>query len=155
MKLRDLYPYWEDAHGEFLETLARVSLTQWDARPAAGGVSIQQIGVDVLHQERFWAAHLIAGYEWASPRLRDYTTPAMLSDALRAQREVTEHIVEPLTPAGLRAVRAVPADPQTNRPETNVPIAGLLWHVLEQELRAWGQVTLRLSDARAAAEEHP
>ena len=61
-------------------------------------------------------------------------------------REVTPRVLEPFSSEGLRAVRTVPADPQTNRPETNMPIGRIFWHVLELELTAWGQIMLRLDD---------
>ena len=66
-------------------------------------------------------------------------------------REITTRVMEPFSPPGLRAVRAVPADPAQNRPETNMPVSRLLWQVVEQELPAWGQVMQRLDDFKKAS----
>lgn len=102
-----------------------------------------------LRAERFWVGHLVSGFPEYRPLPDDFPDGPSLAEALRATREVTRRVLEPLGPDGLRAVRTVPSDPQTNRHETNMPISGLFWQVLELELICRGRVLQRLEDEKA------
>ena len=148
MKLDELYPYWGDAHDELLDAVALLTEGQIDARPHPGAKNIRDILLDLVTVERFWITHLVAGNAYERPAADRCRDAASLVEALTAARQVTARVLEPFSREGIRAVRHVPADPQSNRPETNMPIASLVWHVLEREVFAWGQVRLRLDDAR-------
>ncbi len=146
MKLDEIAPYWRGAHEELLETVAMLTPDQLDARPRAGTASVRDILLGLAAAERFWVSHLVAGNAYERPRADQYPDAAALVELLAAARQVTMRVLEPFSREGLRAVRHVPADPQTNRPETNMPVAWLFQHVLEREIFAWGQVRLRLDD---------
>lgn len=148
MKLRDLYPYWLEAHQELLDMAAYLTETQLDARSPDGARSIRDLLVDFLYAERYGIAHLVGGNDYERPRRDRYTNAASLVEALVAARQVTERVLEPFSREGLRAVRHVSADQETNQPETNMPIAWLIWRLLEQEIAVLGQVRLRLDDQR-------
>lgn len=148
MRLAELYPYWKDAHEDLLDALEPLSGDDLDARPREGAPSIREIALAFLHDERYWVSYLVAGNAYERPRADLLPDGRALVEALTAARQVTELVLAPFTPEGLRAVRRVPADPSANRPETNLPVALLFWHVLERELFAWGQVALRLEDRR-------
>lgn len=146
MTLDEFSPYWRGAHDALLETVAFLTDDQLDARPKPGAASIRDILLDLVSTERFWVSHLAAGNAYERPHAGRYPNAASLVELLTAARQVTTRALEPFSPEGLRAVRHVPADPQANRPETNMPLAWLFWHVLEREIFAWGQVRLRLDD---------
>ena len=146
MKLDELYPYWQDTHDELLETVAYLTEDQIDARPQSGTKNIRDILLDLGTTERLWISHLVAGSAYERPQAALYSDASALIELLTATRQVTARVLEPFSREGLRAVRHVPADPQANRPETNMPVASLFWHVLEREIVAWGQVRLRLDD---------
>jgi uncharacterized damage-inducible protein DinB len=148
VKLDELYPYWQDAHDELLEAVSLLTDDQLGDKPQANTVSIRDILLDLVATERYWVTHLVAGNTYERPRADHHSDAASLVELLTATRQVTMRVLEPFSREGLRAVRHVPNDPQTNRPETNMPVAWLFWHVLEREIFAWGQVQLRLSDAR-------
>lgn len=147
MRLGELYPYWNDAHEELLEVLGALGSEQLEARPRDGAPSIRDMTLDFLHHERYWVSHLVGGNAYEKPRPDGYPNGRALVEALAAARQVTALVLEPFSREGLRAVRHVPADPADNRPETNMPVGWLFWHVLEREIYTWGQVALRLGDS--------
>ena len=149
MKLDELYPYWEAAHDDLIETVALLTEWQLDTEPGPGGRSLRQIILEFVRAERFWVGHLVAGYAEYRPRPGDFPTGKALAEALTAARAVTQRVLDPLGPEGLRAVRTVPSDPATNRHETNTPIGWMLWHVLELELICRGQIMQRIEDEKA------
>ena len=149
MKLDDLYPHWDDAHQELVDTVALLRDWQVDTEPGPGGRSLRQIILDFVRAERFWAGHLAAGFAEYRPRAEEFPDGRALAEALKAARAVTRRALEPLGSDGLQAVRTVPSDPATNRHETNTPIGWLFWHVLELELICRGQIMQRLEDEKA------
>jgi hypothetical protein len=146
MRIEDLYPYWNEVHEELIERVGCLTADQLDIRPHDGARSIRDIVLEFVFLERFFGAHLVAGCHYEKPRPAAYPDGIALVDLMTATREVTTRVLEPLTPAGLRAVRMVPTDTKENRPETNMPIAWLLWHVVEREIACLAQVSLRLAD---------
>jgi len=148
VKLSDLYPYWPDAHEELLDAIGHLNEAQLDAKPSDRARAIRDLVVDFLYAERYGIAHLVGQNDYEHPRRDRYPNGALLVDALIATRQVTERVLEPLSREGLRAVRHVPADSDANQPETNMPIAWLIWRLLEQEIAVLGQVRLRLEDQR-------
>lgn len=147
MRLDELYPYWKDAHEEFLEILGPLSSAQIEARPRDGAPNIRDLALDFLYHERYWVSHLVAGNAYEKPRPDLYPDGWALVEGLTAARQVTALVLEPFSREGLRAVRRVPADPGDNRPETNMPVGWLFWHVWEREIFTWGQIALRLADS--------
>lgn len=149
MTLDELYPYWDDSHQEFVETVTGLSEWQLESVPGPGGRSLHQILLDFIRAERYWVGHLVSGYPEYRPQAEDFPDGPALAEALRATRAVSALALDPLGPDGLRAVRTVPGDPATNRYETNRPIGWLFWQVLELELLCRGQVAQRLQDEKA------
>lgn len=149
MKWEELYPWWDDAHQELVETVELLKEWQIDVEPGPGGRSLREILVDFVRAERFWIGHLVAGYAEYRPQPDHFPDARSLAEALRAARQVSRRVLEPLGPEGLRAVRTLPADPAANRLETNMPIGWLFWHVLELELVCRGRVMQRLEDEKA------
>ncbi len=137
-------------HDEMLERLRVLDTERLDFKPYSGTPSIRQIAVAQLALERQWIAGLAAGFDTEPARLGQYPDGETLAEGLAAQRVVTHRALEPLTSAGLRAVRLVPADQGSGRAEANMPIAWIVWHVLERERMAWGQILLRLDEHKAA-----
>lgn len=148
MRLEEIYPYWDHVHQRLLETLEYVTDAQLEYRPHPMADSIRDIVLGFLKVERYWVGALIAGYDEYRPIEREHRTTGALLEALTVTREITRRVLEPYSPEGLRAVRNVPGDPAENRPETNMPVSRLLWHVVESELTAWGQVQQRLADSK-------
>ena len=149
MKWEELYPWWDDAHQELVETVELLKEWQLEAEPGPSGRSLRQILLEFVRAERYWIGHLVAGHAEYRPQLDDFPDARSLAEALRAARQVSVRVLEPLGPDGLRAVRTVPAEPSANRLETNMPIGWLFWHVLELELILRGQVMQRLEDEKA------
>lgn len=149
MKLQELYPYWDDAHLELVDTVQLLKEWQLDSDPGPAGRDLREILLDFVRAERYWIGYLIAGYPENRPRQEDFADGPALAEALSATREMTRRVLEPLGPDGMRAVRTVPGDPQTNRHETNMPIGGIFWHILELELLCRGRVLQRLEDEKA------
>jgi uncharacterized damage-inducible protein DinB len=147
LTLDQLYPYWGQAHEDFVEWVRLLPADQVNARPAPGTASVRDIVLRFVTEERFWVSHLVGGNDWETPRPKLFPDGPALAEALTAARDVTVRVLAPFGPEGLRAVRRVPADALRNRPESNMPIGLLFWHVVERELYAWGQVQLRLDDA--------
>ena len=154
MRLEELYPFWGYAHQQLVEALEFLTEAQLEYRPHREASSVRDIVLRLIREERYWAGTLIAGYAEYRPLETEHRTAAALIEALTVTREITTRVLEPFSPQGLRAVRAVPADPGQNRPETNMPISRLVWQVVEQELTAWGQVTQRLDDFRKLPPVH-
>ena len=150
MKLSELYPYWAEAHDELLTTLRDLDAERLNFKPLPGAPTVRQLALQLLADERFWIAHLVAGFDVETPRPADFRTGAALAEALDAQRSITARALEGFGVLGLKAVRTVPADALPNRPQANMPVGWLFWHLLERELMVWGQVQARLEDARAA-----
>ncbi len=148
MTLRELYPYWGDVHQELLETVAALTPAQLEDVPHDDALSIRQIVLQFVRDERHWIGELVAGYAEYRPDRDEYPDGRALVEALAATRDVTRRILEPFSPEGLRAVRRVPGDPAANRHETNAPVSWLFWHVLELELMCSGQVAQRLRDSK-------
>ncbi len=153
MKLAELYPYWADVHDELLATLQALDSERLRYKPFAGVPTIRQLALGLLADERFWVANLVAGFETETPRPAGFRTGAALAEALAAQRMVTARALEGFGVLGLKAVRTVPADALPNRPEANMPVGWLFWHVVERELMVWGQIQQRLEEARAAEKQ--
>ncbi len=153
MKLSELYPYWAGVHEELLTALRALDRERLNYKPLSGTPTIRQLALQLLQDERFWGAHLVAGFEIEMPRPGDFRTGAALAEALAAQRHVTARALEPIGVLGLKAVRTVPADALPNHPEANMPVGWLFWHILERELTVWGQIQQRLEEAKAA-EKH-
>jgi uncharacterized damage-inducible protein DinB len=145
----ELYPYWPEVHQDLIERLDYLTDEHLDLKPHDGAESIKQIVLRFVETERFYAHHLAGGNDWERPSPSMYEDGAALVDLLNATREITERVMEPLTTAGLRSVRTVPGDPAENRPDTNMPVGWLLWHVMEREIECLGQVSLRLRDAKS------
>jgi uncharacterized damage-inducible protein DinB len=150
MALDELYPYWEDVHQDFVDLLVFVPDEQLDAKQDHEARSIKQIVLHFVNEERFWIGHLVAQHPFERVNASDCTTVELLIDALKATREATRRVIGLTSPEGLRTVRAVPADPETNRPETNAPVSWLIWHVLETEIICLGQIKQRLEDSKNA-----
>jgi len=146
MKIADISPYWGDVHQDLLDLLDRVSDDLLLIRPAERSLSIQQMVLEIVHEQRFHVSMLMAKNQYVREHPRDYTSRESLRELLIATWELIDYLIEPLTDAGLRAVRTLPADPQNNRPETNVTFAWLLWHALHQEIFYTGQISVRLRD---------
>lgn len=150
MKLAELSPYWADTHDEMLALLRVLDSERLNFRPIGGVPTIRQLALGLLEGERFWIASLVAGFDTETPRAADFRTGAVLAEALGAQREVTARVLEPFGVLGLKAVRTVPADALPNRPEANMPVGWLFWHVQEREIIVWGQIQARLEEWKAA-----
>ena len=155
MRLDELYPYWKDAHEELREALALLTAEQLEARPRDGVPSVRDLALDFLYHERYWVSHLVAGNDYEKPRPDLFPDGRALVEGLSAARQVTALVLEPFSREGLRAVRRVPADPVDNRPETNMPVGWLFWHVLEREIFTWGQIALRLADSAPPRRRRP
>src|SRR5579883_50501 len=144
MTIAELYPYWNDAHEEFLLELEFIDEDHWNDKPAhLGGGSIRQLVLHLIEAERYWIGQIAQG--GPSPEIRgsDFPTKASLIEGLNATREATIRYLDVLKYEGLRAVRTIPADPENNIPEANMTIAWIIWHVMEHEIYHWGQIALR------------
>ena len=150
MKIQELYPYWGDTHNDLLELVELLTDDQLTYAPVASAPDTRQLLLNFLYEERYWVAYLVGGYVLERPIAADYPQARGLASAMRAARDVTARVLEPYTQEGLRAVRTLPADPAANRPETNVPVAWLVWRLLELEIFTWGQIAQRKEDFRAA-----
>ena len=146
MKIDEISPYWSDVHQDLLDVLDRVDDDLLAIRPADRSLSIHQMVLEIVHDQRFHVSMLMAKNHYVRERPADYPSRESLRELLVATWDLIDHLIEPLTQAGLRAVRTLPADPQGNRPETNVTFAWLLWHALHQEIFYTGQITVRLRD---------
>ncbi|MBV9852757.1 MAG: hypothetical protein JO250_24115 [Armatimonadetes bacterium] len=146
MRLEQLYPDWGLTHQQLLETLEFLTDAQLEYRPHPETPSIRDIVLRLIREERYWIGTLIASFAEYRPVEAEHRTTGQLIEALTVTRQITVRVMEPYSTEGLRAVRAVPADPAQNRPETNMPVSRLIWHAVEQELMAWGQITQRLDD---------
>jgi len=148
MRTDELYPYWNEVHEELIEAVEYLDEDQVDERPHDGAQSIKQLVLKFVEVEREYAQHLAGGFAYERPSAAAHVDGKAIADLLTTTREVTARVLDPLTTAGLRSVRAVPGDPAENRPDTNMPVAWLLWHVMEREIQCLGQVTLRLADIK-------
>lgn len=149
MTLAALYPFWPDTHEELRERVAVMGGDTLNFKPSAGTSSIRQLVLLHLHFEREWIAGIVAGYLIETPRASSLQTGGALAEAMAAQRLLTARVLEPLTEAGLRAVRTVPADMVPGRPEANHSIGWMFWCLLERDLALYGQVQLRMEEERA------
>jgi len=149
MRTDELYPYWNEVHEDLIDAIGYLDEDQVDDTPHDGARSIKQLVLKFIETERFYAQHLAGGYAYERPSPSAYVDGKALVDLLTATREVTGRVLDPLTAAGLRSVRTVPGDPAENTSDTNMPVAWLLWHVMEREIQCLGQVALRLADVKS------
>lgn len=147
MTIQELYPYWHDTHEEFLLELERIEESRWDDKPChlAGG-TIRQLVLHLIETERFWIGHVAQGGPPPQISGTDYPTKQALIEGFQAAREATIRYLDMLKYESLRAVRTIPADPENNIPESNMPLSWVVWHVMEHEIYHWGQIVLRSLD---------
>ena len=147
MTIHELYPYWGDAHEELLLVLERIDEAGWEDKPPhAGARSIRQIVLHMIQNERFWIGHIAQNGPVPQVLSSDYPTKQALIEGLHAAREATIRYLDMLKYESLRAVRTIPADPDNNIPESNMPLSWVIWHVMEHEIYHWGQIALRSLD---------
>ncbi|MDR3708635.1 MAG: DinB family protein [Capsulimonadaceae bacterium] len=150
MDIGSVYPYWEDVHTDLIELLEWLPEPVWDYKPRLADVrSIRQIVLHMIDQERFWIVHLAQGGPWVRPEPADFTSPDLLVEGLVATRKQTMLYIKLLRAETLRAVRTIPTDGEMNTPETNRPVAWLIWRAVEHELYHYGQIQQRRYDALA------
>ena len=151
MKLRDLYPYWSDAHEELIELLELITEPQWRARPGyEGGRSVRQAVLGLINSERRWIGEIAQGRSPQEVESRDFPLGGDLIDEYQAARAATERFLADLHPETMRGVRTAPADPVLNELERNVSLAWIVWHVMEQEIFTWGQIALQIQQLQDA-----
>lgn len=144
MTIEELYPYWNDAHEELLLELERLEEARWNDKPAHfKGGSVRQLVLHLIESERFWIGHIAQGGPKPEIRASDYPTKKDLIEGFQAARQATIRYLDMLEYESLRAVRAIPADPANNVPESNMPLSWVIWHVMEHEIYHWGQIALR------------
>ncbi|MGO8672017.1 MAG: hypothetical protein ACLQVD_11700 [Capsulimonadaceae bacterium] len=148
MRIAELYPYWDDVHEDLIGCLEYLDAGRVETKPHPGASSIRQIVLEFAEAERFYGAHLVTGARFERPSSAEYPDGPALIGLLNAARSMTALALDPIEPAGLRAVRLLPADPTENRPETNVTVAWLFWHVLELSIACLARVKLRLADEK-------
>jgi hypothetical protein len=146
MRTETIYPYWEMLHDELIDIVSLLTEHQIEETPHPESKSLRQIIVGFAAHERFQIGHLVGGNRYDRPFTAEYATGAELTDLLTATREITDRVLGPLNPASLRSVRTLPADTETNRPETNVTVAWLIWDVLQHEVRCLGKIQQRFDD---------
>jgi uncharacterized damage-inducible protein DinB len=146
MTTRDIYPFWPETHQDLIDCLLYIKPEQWDNKAAyADAGSIRQIVTDLIRFERLWTVQILMGrIDHIQTMYSKMSTDELLSE-LNSARASTEHFLNTKSIESLREVRVAPADPFTNQPETNVPIAWIIWHILENELISFGKIKLRLS----------
>ena len=143
MKLRELYPYWAGDSDEFIDTLELLDDDQWQARLGIeDGLSIRRLILELIDRERFWTAHVAQGRAYEPLPQGELKTGADIIDQYRATRAETVRYIESLTPESLRSVRVAPEDASMNEIERNVPLGWVIWHVVQQELTAYGRVQI-------------
>jgi len=147
MRVDDLYPFWDAVHEDFVDTVSFLTTDKLDARPFDKAVTIRQIILRFIEAERYWLAHVVGGYVYERPRADSFPDGHALAEASRATRYISSRVLDPLSQGSLRAVRRVPADMKLNHPESNMTIGWIIWHVMEEEIKAWGQVSMRLEEA--------
>ena len=153
MTLTELYPYLSDTHDDFVDRLDLLSDDEWNYRyclPYA--ISLRQIVARCVARERFLVLEIAQGRKPGSSALETASlSNADLLSELTAARAVSERYVATLAPEMLRSVRAVPADPQLNVPESNMPLSWVLWSVVENEIAAYANALLLLSMSSKAS----
>lgn len=148
MRLEELYPYWSEVHEDLLDALSCLTEEHVRRRPHDRAASIRQIVLEFARTERFFMGHLAGGLTYEAPSSAEHTDGPALMELVRATREVTRRVVAPLSASGLKSVRTVPADTAENRPESNMPVAWLIWHVLREEIACLAQIELRRQDEK-------
>lgn len=148
MKLSEFNQNWEDVHRALLDLLDVVEDDWLFEKPTERGMSIHQMVLQLAHEQRFHVSMLLAKNHYMQAHPSEYPDKESLRDLLLATWQLIEHILEPLTPEGLKAVRLLPANPEANQHETNVNLAWLLWHALHQEIYYSGQIAVRIRDYR-------
>ena len=151
MQLNELYPFWGDIHQDLIDTIESLTEQQLAMRPAPPLPSVTEIVIEFVTEVRFYVGRLIGGNEYEAPRRSDYETVRALIDLLNATRELEQVVMAPFSREGLRAVRAVPADPKQNRPESNMTVAWLIWHAMEREIYHYGRIRQRIQDGTRGA----
>lgn len=148
MLLENICPGWVEAHNNLQEAISVFSESELSERPNGTGRSVREIMVSMLNHERFLISHILLGTREEILPPSEFANPALLVELGRVTRIRTEDALRPLTEAGLRAVRTLPADTNLNRYETNVTVEWLFLKILQQEIFTWGQVALRWEDMR-------
>ena len=147
MRTEQFNPYFNDAHEELIEQLEWLAAHRWEAKPAhVDAMSIRQIVLHLIDQERFWIVHIAQNGPWDRVVGSDFNTSDRMIEGLRAARAATERYIASLEPVSLRAVRTIPPDPLSNRPEINQPIGWILWQVLRNDIYYLGQIAMRRLD---------
>ena len=147
MRPEQVHPYFNDAHEELIEQLEWLQDWRWEAKPThIDGLSIRQITQHLIDQERFWIVHIAQGGVWDRVTNTDFPTRDRIIEGLHAVRAGTIRYIDTLEPAGLKAVRTIPADPFVNRPEINQSLNWILWQVMRNDIFYLGQVALRRVD---------
>lgn len=142
----DLYPYWASVHEEYVDFLLAVSSEELSRRVAGAGASIQTLVVRSAVEERFLTGSVILRNPLDPINVGDYADAPSLIELLKATRHQTERALAPLTPAGLRSVRTLPANPAVNQHEANVTINWIVWKIMQIEIEAYSMVKLRWKD---------
>ena len=68
MTLDELYPYWDDSHQDFVDTVEALREWQLETVPGPSGRSLHQILLDFIRAERYWVGHLVSGYPEYRPQ---------------------------------------------------------------------------------------
>ena len=68
MTLDELYPYWDDSHQEFVDTVEGLREWQLESVPGPSGRSLHQILLDFIRAERYWVGHLVNGFPEYRPQ---------------------------------------------------------------------------------------
>ena len=147
MTLAELYPYLSDTHDDFAERLSLLSDAEWTHRYCLPDtISIRQIVSRCVGRERFLILEIAQGRKTGSSALEvaSLSNTDLLSE-MTAARVVTERYVSTLAPEMLRTVRAVPADPRFNVPESNMPLSWVIWSVVENEIAAYANALILLN----------
>jgi uncharacterized damage-inducible protein DinB len=149
MKISELYPYWDGVHEEFVEMLEALPEPEWRSKICSPGLlSIRQIVLNFITTEREWIGAIAARRPFEPAAERDFPTGQSLVEGVQATRAATEHYLRTMDRGSLSSVRTVPPDPAQNRQEYNTRLSCVIWHVMTQEVLAYGQVSLRRHDLR-------
>ncbi len=144
MILAELYPYLSDTHDEFVERLSLLNDDDWTHRTCPPSpISIRQIVARCIGRERLLILEIAQGRKPGSSALESASLDnSDLLSEMTAARAVTERYVATLRPEMLRTVRAVPADPRLNIPESNMPLSWVIWSIVENEVTSYANVLL-------------
>ena len=151
MTLRDLYPYLSDIHEDLIERLSLLDDDYWTSRPCPPAtLTVRQAVARAVERERALIQEIAQMRRPGSSALEvSRLSNSDLLSELEATRVVTERYVATLAPEMLRTVRAVPADPARNIPESNMPLSWVLWSVVENEITAAALVSFLIDAHRS------